>query len=77
MPSFVLVAFLLYTTFRLYLIKDGTVFFVVKVLMEQDLNMTRKLERLGGFKFFLTAFFLMGVNLATLYRGEVTKNMTA
>jgi hypothetical protein len=75
-PSMVFVSIWLFLLFRIYYVNDGSELFVVKVLLEQDLNLSCKLIKLGGFKWFLGLVLLMCLILTNLYRGEVTTNMT-
>jgi len=75
--SFILIVLLLLISFKCYRLADGAVLILAKVILEQGFRLSETLKMHNGFKIFLSSFLLVSLILTNLYRGEVTKNMTA
>jgi len=77
LTSVVIIWLFLWLTFRIRKILDDSAILILKIFLDQGLDLSSKLRNLPGLRVSLTGFLFAAILLIDLYRGTVTTNMTA
>ena len=75
--SVILITTLLKIAFDKLRLSDSALFFIYKIIMEQGIGASSKLEKTPGYKIFATVLILIGFEVTNLYKGTVTTDFTA